>query len=720
MLRKLSVLVLLGLAPVAESSAADRPNVVFFLADDLGYMDVGANNPGTFYETPNIDRLAATGMRFTDGYAANPVCSPTRYSIMTGRYPTRVGATNWFSGDRAGRFRAAPLNDRMPLEETTLAEALREAGYRTFFAGKWHLGPTDEYWPEHQGFEVNRGGWSRGGPYGGKQYFSPYGNPRLEDGPDGEHLPDRLATEAVRFIETHRSESFFVYLSFYSVHTPLIGRPDLVAKYERKAEGLARASAEEFAAEEQVWPVRKPRRVRTLQRHAVYAAMVEAMDEAVGKVLDRLESLGLDEKTVVLFTSDNGGLSTSEGSPTSNLPLRGGKGWLYEGGIREPFMIRAPGVTAPGRTSSVPVISTDFYPTVLELLGLPPRPEQHRDGVSLVPLLEGGETLTRPGLFWHYPHYSNQGGFPGGAVRMGPWKLVERYEDGQLHLFNLARDLAETRDLSDREPDRVETMRARLHAWYRQVGARFLRPLTEGGPEPWSPAPPAANESPTSVTIREDLEATQLAPGVWLHTSYQVLPDYGRVPANGLVVVSDGEAALLDTPWTDDQTRTLAAWVEERLEARLTVVVPTHYHGDCMGGLGAAHALGARSYALEATVARARRDGLPIPHEAFERQRDLRVGSRRLELRFPGPGHTADNIVVWIPDAKVLFGGDVVRSSGARSLGNTREAVLESWPESVGLLLSEYGEATTVVPGHGPPGGTELLDHTLELLEAAR
>jgi arylsulfatase A-like enzyme/glyoxylase-like metal-dependent hydrolase (beta-lactamase superfamily II) len=715
-----SLLALLSLVIAGPSSAADRPNVVFFLVDDLGYMDVGANNPGTFYETPNVDRLASTGMRFTDGYAANPVCSPTRYSIMAGRYPTRVGATNWFSGEREGRFRPAPLYDRMPLEEVTLAETLREAGYRTFFAGKWHLGPTDEYWPEHQGFEVNRGGWSRGGPYGGKQYFSPYGNPRLEDGPDGEHLPDRLATEAVRFIETHRRGPFFVYLSFYSVHTPLLGRPDLVAKYEGKAKRLGLAGEEEFGGEEQVWPVEKPRRVRVLQKHAVYAAMVEAMDEAVGKVLDRLESLGLDESTVVLFMSDNGGLSTSEGSPTSNLPLRGGKGWLYEGGIREPFLIRAPGVTRPGTTSRVPVISTDFYPTILELLGIPSRPEQHRDGVSLVPLLEGGGTLPRPALFWHYPHYSNQGGFPGGAVRMGQWKLVERYEDGQVHLFNLAEDVGETRDLADREPDRVEAMSARLHAWYRQVGARFLRPSAEGGPEPWSPNEPDTKGPSVRETISEDLEVKWLARGVWLHTSHQVLPEYGRVPANGLVVASDGEAAFVDTPWTNDQTSRLAAWVEERLQARVTVVVPTHSHADCMGGLGAAHELGARSYALDTTVALARRDELPVPHEAFERERDVRVGSRRLELRFPGPGHTADNIVVWIPDAKVLFGGDVVRSLGARGLGNTREAVLEGWPRSIDLLEREYGTAVTVVPGHGAPGGLDLLAHTRDLLARAR
>jgi arylsulfatase A-like enzyme len=475
-------------ADAPGKAAARRPNVVFFLVDDLGFMDVGANNPASFYETPNVDRLAAGGMRFSNGYAANPVCSPTRYSILTGRYPTRAGITDWLVGTREGRFRPAPLADHMPLEEVTLAEALREAGYRTFFAGKWHLSPAAEYWPEAQGFEVNKGGWSAGGPYGGKQYFSPYGNPRLEDGPEGEHLPDRLATEAVRFIEAHRDEPFLVYLSFYSVHTPLLGRPDLVAKYEAKAKRLGRPRPDEFAEEEQVWPVAEPRRVRTVQDHAVYAAMVEAMDQAVGKVLGQLDALGLADHTVVVFTSDNGGLSTSEGSPTSNLPLRGGKGWLYEGGIREPFVVRAPGVTRAGATTDVPAISTDLYPTLLDLLGLPPRPFQHRDGVSLVPVLRGGRTLARDALYWHYPHYSNQGGFPGGAIRQDRWKLLERFEDGKVQLYDLATDPGERRDIAAAEPARVRALRARLHAWYRDVGAQFLRPR-EGGPAPWRPAP---------------------------------------------------------------------------------------------------------------------------------------------------------------------------------------------------------------------------------------
>ena len=478
--------ILLVLAVSQTTRAAEHTNFVFFLVDDLGYMDVGCNNPECFYETPNIDKLAKSGMRFTNGYAANPVCSPTRYSIMTGKHPTRVDATNFFCGTRAGKFNPAPLNCQMPLEEVTIAEALKEHGYATFFAGKWHLGPNAKFWPENQGFDVNKGGHDRGGPYGGKKYFSPYGNPRLSDGPDGEHLPDRLASEAANFIEENKDKPFLAYLAFYSVHTPLIARDDLRKKYQAKAEKLGLLGKQQFAEEEQIWPGNNPRRVRVVQSHTIYAAMVEAMDLAVGKVLDKIDALGLSDNTVVMFTSDNGGLSTSEGSPTSNLPLRGGKGWIYEGGIREPFLVRAPGVTKPGSTCDVPVVSTDFYPTMLDLAGKSLLPKNHLDGVSLKVLLGGGEKVEREAIFWHYPHYANQGGFPGGAVRMGDWKLLERYEDGQVHLYNLADDISEQNDLAESEAERVKAMRAKLHAWYKETDAKFLR-AKGNGPEPWQP-----------------------------------------------------------------------------------------------------------------------------------------------------------------------------------------------------------------------------------------
>lgn len=479
---RLWVLVMIAWVHPSLTGAADtnRPNVLVFLVDDLGYMDLGANNPDCFYDTPHIDALARSGMRFTDGYAANPVCSPTRYSLMTGKYPTRVGATNFFSGRRSGRFSPAPLNDKMPLNEITLAQLLKTKGYVTFFAGKWHLGPSEEYFPQNRGFDVNIGGHRRGGPYTGKKYFAPFENPQMkEESPAGDHLPDRLARETAAFIKANRDRPFFAYLSFYSVHTPLMGRPDLVEEYQAKAAAI---DGQEFAEEEQVYGP-KPRKVRILQRHAVYAAMVEAMDEAVGKVLKQLDDSGVADKTLVIFTSDNGGLSTSEGSPTSNLPLRGGKGWIYEGGIREPWIIRYPGVADPGTTCAEPICSIDLFPTVAAATGI--KIDHEIDGVDLTDVLKGVSLDPRP-LYWHYPHYSNQGGIPGGAIREGDYKLIERYEDGRVHLYNLRDDIGEQTDLVAQHPQRVALMRTRLHAWYKTVDARFLQPKN-GGPEPWRP-----------------------------------------------------------------------------------------------------------------------------------------------------------------------------------------------------------------------------------------
>ncbi len=473
---------LLSATPAA--TAAKKPNFVFFLVDDLGYMDIGAYNPKTFYETPHVDRLAKAGMRFTNGYAACPVCSPSRYAILAGKYPTRVAATNWFSGRRAERFRGATFNSFMPRAEITLAEALREAGYTTAFLGKWHLGPSEKFWPDQQGFDINVGGHDRGSPPGG--YFSPYKNPRLKDGPRSEHLTARLTEEALKIIETHKEKPFLLYLSYYTVHTPLQGPKTLVEKYRKKA-AKRDDGQPDFATEEQIFLTKRPRRVRIQQNHPTYASMVESMDTSVGRVLAKLKELGIEKNTVVCFTSDNGGLATSEGLPTSNLPLRGGKGWLYEGGIREPYIIKWPGVTKPGSTCDTPVIGMDFYPTLLEIAGLKPKPQQHRDGVSLLPLLKAtGRIADRP-LFWHYPHYGNQGGFPGAAIRKGDWKLLERFEDGRVHLYNLKQDVGERNDLAEKHPDKVAALRKELHAWYRDVHARFLRPKTPAGPKPWRP-----------------------------------------------------------------------------------------------------------------------------------------------------------------------------------------------------------------------------------------
>ncbi len=448
-----------------------KPNFVFLLADDLGWKDIGAYG-SSFYETPNIDRLRASGMKFTQAYAACPVCSPTRASIMTGKYPPRVGITDYISptgGNQPEQWgRNTPLlptsyNDHLPLDEETIAECLKEAGYATFFAGKWHLGPED-YWPEDQGFDVNKGGTEHGGPYSGDKYFSPYDNPRLEDGPPGEHLPARLGRECADFIKAHQDQPFFTFLSFYSVHIPLMTREDLEEKYQKKAEKLDDSR--------KTWGKEGERKVRLVQDHAVYAGMVEAMDQAIGHVLDTLDELGLAENTIVFFMSDNGGLSTSEGHPTSNLPLRAGKGWMYEGGIREPMIVRAPGITEAGSTSEGIVTSTDFYPTMLELAGLSLMPAQHKDGVSFVPLLKG-KNMDRGPIFWHYPHYGNQGGSPSGAVREGKWKLIEWYEDGKINLFNLEEDIGEKNDVSEEYPEVVEKLHEKLKRWRKEVSAKM-------------------------------------------------------------------------------------------------------------------------------------------------------------------------------------------------------------------------------------------------------
>ena len=417
--------------PPDVDGAATLPNFVFVLVDDLGWADVEVYG-SSFYETPNVDRLAAQGVRFTNAYAAGPVCSPTRGSILTGRYPARTDTTDWFGGNRVGKLLPAPYLDYLPLEEVTIAERLHDAGYATGFFGKWHLG-GEGYYPEDQGFDVNVAGYEAGMPFAG--YFSPYDNPKLPDGPQGEHLTARLADESIRFLEEHRDEPFLLYLSFYTVHTPLQAPEEMVNKYEQKW------AATDF--EGPIFGEEPPRRVRLVQQHAAYAGMVESMDSSVGRVLDALEELGLEGETVVVFMSDNGGLSTSEGHPTSNLPLRAGKGWLYEGGIREPMIIKWPGHTAPGSVVDDPVISTDFYPTMLQMAGLPLDSAQHADGVSLVPLLERTGALERDALFWHYPHYGNQGGFPGSAVRMGRYKLIESFEHERLQLFDLDNDIGE-------------------------------------------------------------------------------------------------------------------------------------------------------------------------------------------------------------------------------------------------------------------------------------
>jgi arylsulfatase A-like enzyme len=455
---------LLGLLCVVAAfdgaAFADKPNIIVILADDLGCMDVGAFNPKTFYETPHIDSLAKRGMKFTQGYAACCVCSPTRGSIMTGKYPPRFGITNFIGGARSGKLFPAPNLDHLQLEEVTIAEALRDAGYTTFFAGKWHLG-TGAFTPQAQGFSKDL--------QGDKQFYYPPSGLPLPEIKDDPKTTDRIVNDAVKFIGQHKDQPFFAYLPFLAVHTPIAARADLVAKYELKAK----------SAPPDAWGQEGKSKLRLVQNHAKYAAMLEQLDSGIGRVLAALQATGVAENTIIVFMSDNGGLSTSEGWPTSNLPLRGGKGWPYEGGVREPLIVVSPRVTKPGTTCDVPVISTDFYPTLLELAGLELKPEQHLDGVSFLPLLKGEATPRGKPLFWHYPHYSNQGGSPHGAIRDGDWKLIEWYEDGALELYNISQDLGEQTNLAAEKPKKAHDLHQQLIAWRKEVGALMPTPNTE-------------------------------------------------------------------------------------------------------------------------------------------------------------------------------------------------------------------------------------------------
>ncbi len=463
--------------PTPVSTEKKAMNVVVFLVDDMGWAD-WTGGGSVYYETPNLDRLAASGMMFTDAYAACPVCSPSRAALLTGRYPQRYGITDYINGtgnngpnqpqnwNRDTPLLPAPYEDKLPHEEVTLAEYLKEADYDTFFAGKWHLGP-EGWWPQNHGFDINIGGWDQGGPYRGKQYFSPYDNPQMENGPDGEHMPARLARETSDFIKANADGSFLAYLSFYSVHTPIMAPDELVKKYRQKRAAMGLTEAGEFGEK-----LENGRQVRVVQRHAVYAGMVEAMDSAVGTVLDTLDEEGLTDNTIVVFTSDNGGLSTSEGSPTSNEPLRTGKGWMYEGGIRVPLVIRVPGVTAPGSTSSMPVSGVDILPTVLAGTGLANELEGKTiDGIDITPALKGN-AFERSPIFWAYPHYGNQGGGPAAAMRDGDWKLVHWYDDGRTELYRLDDDISEEVDLAEEHPEVFQRLNKALHDWLDDVDAK--------------------------------------------------------------------------------------------------------------------------------------------------------------------------------------------------------------------------------------------------------
>lgn len=471
-------------APAAETPRV--PNIVLIVADDLGWADLGCYGSG-FHQTPHLDKMAAEGVRFTHAYAACPVCSPTRAALLTGQYPQRFQLTDWLPGradQPAQRLRRPAIRQELPLEAVTLAEILKGAGYATGHIGKWHLGGAG-FGPLEQGFQTNIGGDQTGTPL---SYFAPFERngrrmPGLEQAPAGEYLTDRYAAEAEKFLEQHRERPFFLYLPHNAVHTPLKAQEELIARFRPAAEKLGVGT----------------------QRNPVYAAMLASLDAAVGRVLKKLDELQLADNTVILFTSDNGGLATLEGMPapaTINSPLRDGKGYLYEGGIRVPLLVRWPGKIQPA-VNATAVSSIDLLPTITEFcLGKPPAGV---DGVSLVPLLRQTGELAARDLFWHYPHYANQGSRPGAAIRSGQFKLIEYYETGRRELFNVVQDVGESRNLAADQPALVEELAQKLEAWRQQVQAQKMTPNPE-----YLPNPQADDGTVTLPASRADVYGTML------------------------------------------------------------------------------------------------------------------------------------------------------------------------------------------------------------------
>lgn len=446
---------------VVKTSAQKKPNIILFLVDDLGWSDITSFGGSTYYETPNIDKLARNGVKFTSAYAGSTLCSPTRASLMTGKSPGRLHITHAIpilGYLRMDEGKATPLKDadyvmNLPLEETTIAEALKTAGYATASIGKWHVSDEEAYFPQYQGFDINIGGNGHGNT---GNYFYPYDNKwrmskahpfmewkTLPDGKEGEYITDRLTSESLKFMEDNvkKVKPFFLYLAHYAVHTPIQAPKELIAKYQKKP-------------------------VDSLRGHnnPGYAAMIETVDQSMGELVKKLKELGISDNTIIIFTSDNGGM----GKVTKNYPFRGNKGNFYEGGIRIPLFINWPGVTKTTVTD-VPVITADLYPTILKMASLPLMPKQHLDGLSLSPLLKGGSAPKRNDLFWHFPNYSGEGhpnpSSPLSVIRHGDYKLIESLENGSLELYDLRADPRETKNLAASKPNIAKIMQKKLVAW---------------------------------------------------------------------------------------------------------------------------------------------------------------------------------------------------------------------------------------------------------------
>ncbi|MEM9015476.1 MAG: sulfatase [Verrucomicrobiota bacterium] len=511
-------LIALFLGATSPLLSADRPpNIIFFLVDDLGWSDVGCFG-STFYDTPNIDQLAEEGVKFTSAYAACHVCSPTRASILTGKYPATLHLTDWLRGRGNFPFQVLQNPDKaMELDpkEMTLAEILKAQGYETALFGKWHLGKNTN--PTEHGFDVFQP-HSVNSNLGRLGFLNPEAIPGLDE---GDYVTDRLAELAAEFIEDKKDKPFLLYMSHFSVHDPIQGRPDLVKKYTQKLEDLPPLDGPDFILEgnpdSPTYPTREELdeliklpeyrdtytsyandliKVKQRQDNVQFAGMVESVDQSLGTLMAKLEEHGLTENTIVFFMSDNGGMSAMNGTPkfettrekidtrasTSNLPLRGAKGWLYEGGIRVPMIVKWPGEGESGKACDEPVISTDFLPTILEMVGIGEAPDD-LDGKSFAPLVRG-ETMERGPIYWHFPHYSNHGlQSPGGAIRDGDYKLLEYFENGTVQLFNLAEDISEQNDLAKIETEKAEALKAKLHQWRRDVDAQMMKPNPDYDPE---------------------------------------------------------------------------------------------------------------------------------------------------------------------------------------------------------------------------------------------
>ena len=453
-----------GAAGACQAAAQPaRPNFVFFLVDDLGRGDLGCFG-STFHETPNIDKLCSEGMKFTKAYSACTVCSPSRAAILTGRYPARLHLTDWIPGHRKPLAKLAVPDWKMYIDSDriTLPEALKEeGGYTSRFIGKWHLmpEPSPELWPQHtpekHGFDGNVAGREWGQPAGRGKYFYPWDMPNL-DGKEGDFLEDRLTDKAEEFLNSTGEKPFLLYMAYYAVHTPVMTKPEYEEKYKHK---LAKAPKGTCA-----------------QTDPKYAGLVQSVDDSVGRIVEKLRAQGKLENTIFIFTSDNGGyMHTSSGG------LRGAKGTAFEGGTRVPAFVVWPGVTKPGSVCDVPIIGTDFYPTMLEMAGLPLKPEEHKDGVSIVPLLKQTGALSRDTLYWHYPHY--HASRPHGAIRDKGWKLIEFFEDGELMLFDLTNDPNEEHNLAQSKPEKAAELLKKMQDWRQAAGAQMPLPNPDYDPQ---------------------------------------------------------------------------------------------------------------------------------------------------------------------------------------------------------------------------------------------